>query len=161
MLLTSESGIFLGGVATAEATDATGSPLKVSYVTDGNTLQQVLSSESGQIVYPANVTTYAGTVWYTSGWVTTKPNYIVNVNPTALGRQQNAFNVHKYHVQHAKAVLGTYNVKKYWNWGIERQFLCHVVGAWFPSGTYNMESWQPALHWNQIANPWDRCNRIK
>ncbi|MCL7660234.1 hypothetical protein M8360_33105, partial [Klebsiella pneumoniae] len=62
-------------------------------------------------------------------------------------------------VKHAKKVLGSANTKKYWNYNIEQQFLCHVVGAWFPTGVSIMESWRPTKIWQQIANPFDRCNR--
>lgn len=160
-MLLSEENDFLGGVASTVATDANGNQLGVSYSIDGSALRLSLESESGPIAFPANITTAVSTVWYSSGWVSTNPYYIVNVNPTTLGRQQIALNVHYLHVIHAKTVLGNYATNTYWNWGIEHQFLCHVVGAWFPSGVYNMENWQPWLHWNQIANPWDRCNRIK
>lgn len=103
----------------------------------------------------------AGTVWYPSAWVTTQASgrYIVNANPTALGRQQIAWNTHVKHVKHVKSILGSQAGKV--NWNLEQQFVCHVVGAWFPTGVYNMESWQPALAWGFIANSIDRCNRIK
>lgn len=103
------------------------------------------------------------TAWHKRGWATKKASkaYIVSVGPTKLGRQQIAWNTHAVHVKHAKKALGLANVKKYRNWNIEQQFLCHVVGAWFPSGVYNIESWQPALALGAIANPWDRCNRTK
>lgn len=47
----------------------------------------------------------------------------------------------------AGAEVGLRHPERRWNWNIEQQFVCHVVGAYFPSGVYNMESRQPALSW--------------
>ena len=112
------------------------------------------------VVYPVYLTAAASTVWYSSGWVTTgSRGYIVIALPTALGRQQIAWNLHYIQVQHLKTILGSQADRV--NYNIEQQFVCHVVGAFLDTGVYNMESWQPSRPCQQISNPWDRCNRIK
>lgn len=155
-------GELLGGVAPTEVVDATGVPqLSTMSVEGDSVVLEVAASEDAQ--YPVRAVAAAGTVWYSWASVTggSTARYIVNANPTALGRQQIAWNLHATHVAHVKSLLGTGLTNLYWNWNIEQQFVCHVVGAYFPSGVYNMESWQPALSWGEIANPWDLCNRIK
>ncbi|QTX05385.1 hypothetical protein [Agromyces archimandritae] len=161
ILLTNENGDLLGGIMQYEALDAAGEPVQAALGIEGTMVTQSLVAPAN-VVYPVEVSIASGTVWYKNAWVhkVTK-GYIVNADPTPLGRQQIAWNTHSTHVLHVKSILGTAMTNTYWNWNIEQQFVCHVVGAYFPSGVYNMESWQPALSWGEIANPWDRCNRIK
>lgn len=160
ILLNSDGGL-LGTVISESAVDALGADVPVGFAVKGNAVTQTLMpSEGDNISYPVAVSARAGTVWYSSAWVkTSSKGYVVNAVATAAGRRQIAANVHHIHVQHLKQILGSQAYRV--NYNIEQQFLCHVVGAWFPSGTYNMESWQPSLPWGAIANPVDRCNRIK
>lgn len=163
VMFTDTEGELVGGIAFEKARAADGNLVRPQLAVDGKKIVQSFAGEKGEAVGPIAVDAYASTVWYKRGWVTKKSGkkYIVNVDPTKLGRKQIAWNTHKTHVKHAKKVLGAANTKKYWNYNIEQQFVCHVVGAWFPSGVYNMESWQPSLPWGAIANPIDRCNRKK
>jgi len=79
------------------------------------------------------MTAAASTVWYSSGWVTTgSRGYIVIALPTALGRQQIAWNLHYIQVQHLKTILGSQAYRV--NYNIEQQFVCHVVGAFLDTG---------------------------
>lgn len=163
VVFTDAEGELVGGITFEEARAADGNLVRPQLAVDGKMIVQSFAGEKAEVVGPITVDAYASTVWYKRGWVTKKSGkkYIVNVDPTKLGRKQIAWNYHKVHVKHAKKVLGAANTKKYWNYNIEQQFVCHVVGAWFPSGVYNMESWQPSLPWGAIANPVDRCNRKK
>ena len=163
VMLTDASGELVGGIAFESAVTESGLPVEVLLSHNGDRIAQTFTSDHDVVSEPVTVRAVVSTVWYKRGWVTKKAGtkYIVNVDPTALGRQQIAWNTHATHVKHAKKVLGPANTRTYWNWNIEQQFVCHVVGAWWPSGVYNMESWQPALPWQAIANPWDRCNRSK
>ncbi|MET3452639.1 hypothetical protein [Curtobacterium sp. 1544] len=162
VIFTTPEGELAGGVASVDAVDANGKSVATSVHVEGTEVVQQLDAEPGAVAFPVQVRAAASTVWYKRAWVgTAKKGYIVNADPTSLGRQQIAWTTHKYHVQHVKNLLGSTKTKKYWNWNIEQQFVCHVVGAYFPSGVYNMESWQPALAWGAIANPIDRCNRTK
>jgi hypothetical protein len=161
VVLLNSAGELLGTVITDSAVDALGNDVPIKFSVDGNTVTQALEpAVSDSIAYPVAVSARAGTVWYSSAWVKTiSKGYVVNAVPTAAGRRQIAWSVHHIHVQHLKQVLGSQAYRV--NYNIEQQFVCHVVGAYFPTGTYNMESWQPSLPWTTIANPWDRCNRIK
>jgi len=162
VLLLNRAGELLGGIASGDTTDANGTVVPTSFSVEGVKVTQTLNPRKGAAVaYPVYMTAAASTVWYSSGWVTTYygRGYIVNAVPTALGRQQIAWNLHYIHVQHLKTILGTQAYRV--NYNIEQQFVCHVVGAFLDTGVYNMESWQPSLPWQQISNPWDRCNRIK
>ncbi|WP_127361794.1 hypothetical protein [Brevibacterium aurantiacum] len=163
VVLTNSKGDLVGGIAIEEAHTADGNQVSPELSIEGSRVIQTFKDKQNNVDEPITVKAYASTVWYKRGWVTKKSGkkYIVNVDPTKLGRKQIAWNTHKTHVKHAKKVLGAANTKKYWNYNIEQQFVCHVVGAWFPSGVYNMESWQPSLAWGKIANPVDRCNRSK
>lgn len=161
VLLLNADGELLGGIAAADVFDASGAAVPTTFNVDGTTVTQTLSpGEGAKVAYPVTMAAAASTVWYSSGWVTTNSKgYIVNAAPTALGRQQIAWNTHYIHVEHLKSILGSQAYRV--NWNIEQQFVCHVVGAFLDTGVYNMESWQPALSWGEISNPWDRCNRIK
>lgn len=162
VLLTTREGELLGGLVVAGATDSTGRQIETVLSLEGSTVSQSVAVTEKNVAYPVQMSVNAGTVWYRAAWVSrASKGYIVNADPTQLGRTQIAWNVHYIHVGHVKTLLGTAMSATYWNWNIEQQFVCHVVGAYFPSGVYNMESWQPALSWGEIANPWDRCNRIK
>ncbi|KGJ73393.1 hypothetical protein GY21_11275 [Cryobacterium roopkundense] len=161
VLLLNGAGELLGGIASGDVIDASGNVVPTSFTVNGTTITQTLQNtdESG-VAYPVRMSALAATEWYSAGWVTTDSRgYIVNAAPTALGKQQIAWNTHYIHVAHLKSILGTQAYRV--NDNIEQQFVCHVVGGWLDSGVYNMESWQPSLPWQQIANPWDRCNRIK
>ena len=163
VLLLDADGELVGGVAPGEVFDANGVAVPTTFEIDGAIISHSLAPEAGtDVAYPVTMGALAGTVWYSSAYIGYVANkgYTVNANPTALGRTQIAWNLHWIHVDHLKTVLGT-NQAWHVNWNIEQQFICHVVGAYFPSGTYNMEKWQPSLAWQLIANPWDRCNRIK
>lgn len=161
VVLLNKNNELLGGVAAAEVHDASGVQLCSTFAVSENTVTQSVKTVSKRaLAYPLTMNTRVGTTWYSAAWVSTNAKgYIVNANATALGRQQIAWNTHSTHIKHLKSVLGSQAYRV--NYNIQEQFLCHVVGAWFPSGTYNMESWQPALPWQFIANPWDRCNRVK
>jgi hypothetical protein len=161
VVLLNSAGELLGGIASEDVVDANGVPVPTSFDVDGTTVTQTLDPQDGDdVAFPVQMSARAGTVWYSAAWVTTNSKgYIVNAEPTALGRQQIAWTTHATHVKHLKSVLGSQAYRV--NYNIEQQFVCHVVGAWFPTGTYNMESWQPSLQWGVIANPIDRCNRIK
>lgn len=163
VVMTDPTGEFVGGLVFDKASTQDGEPVEVELTIDGSKVIPTFHRNNRTVTEPVSVSAMASTVWYKRGWITKKKGkkYIVNVEPTKLGRWQNSWNVYKIHVKHAKKVLGARNTKKYWNWNIEQQFICHVAGAWFPSGVYNMESWQPALAWWKIANPVDRCNRSK
>lgn len=162
ILITDAGDELLGGVAAGGAVDANGNPVATELTLSGDTITQVISAGEAP-AYPVQMVTLAGTVWYM--WANVdhadSRGYRVNANPTALGRQQIAWNLHSIHVQHVRGLLRDQGREQYWNWNIEQQFVCHVVGAWFPSGVYNMESWQPSLAWGEVSNLWDRCNRIK
>lgn len=162
VLLTGEHGQLVGGVVDGGSTDAEGNPVATEIVIDGTTITQMVAPGQSP-TYPVYAVAAASTVWYS--WVNVVTNlprgYRVDANPTAAGRKQIAWNLHSLHVDHVRAHLTSQGKIGFWNWNIEQQFVCHVVGAYFPSGVYNMESWQPALSWQSIANPWDRCNRIK
>jgi len=161
--MSDSNGEIVGGILIEDAHTSDGTPVRAELSADGKTISQKFLIGNEEVEEPITVKAYASTVLYNKGWVTKKSSkkYIVNLDPTKLGRKQNALNTHKTHVKHTKKVLGSSNTKKYWNYNIEQQFLCHVVGAWFPTGVYNMESWQPTKKWQQIANPFDRCNRSK
>ncbi|WP_229663198.1 hypothetical protein [Microbacterium album] len=49
--ITSASGEFIGGVATAWAVDANGAPVRTSYQVDGTTLTQLIDHDGGQYAY--------------------------------------------------------------------------------------------------------------
>ncbi|UVI34781.1 DUF2599 domain-containing protein [Brevibacterium spongiae] len=159
--LTDANGEIVGGILIEATRSSNGQPVRSELAVEGKTITPKFLAGNDEIKEPVSVDVYASTVWYNKGWVTKKSGkkYVVNLDPTRLGRKQNALNTHKTHVKHAKKVLGSTNTKKHWNYNIEQQFLCHVVGAWFPTGVYNMESWRPTKKWQQIANPFDRCNR--
>ncbi|HHT40915.1 MAG TPA: DUF2599 domain-containing protein [Actinomyces sp.] len=159
--LTDANGEIVGGIVIEATRSSNGEPVHSELALEGETITPKFVAGNDEVKEPVSVDVYASTVWYNKGWVTKKSGkkYVVNLDPTRLGRKQNALNTHKTHVKHAKKVLGSANTKKYWNYNIEQQFLCHVVGAWFPTGVYNMESWRPTKKWQQIANPFDRCNR--
>ena len=159
--LTDANGEIVGGIVIEATRSSNGEPVHSELALEGETITPKFVAGNDEVKEPVSVDVYASTVWYNKGWVTKKSGkkYVVNLDPTRLGRKQNALNTHKTHVKHAKKVLGSANTKKYWNYNIEQQFLCHVVGAWFPTGVYNMESWRPTKKWRQIANPFDRCNR--
>jgi hypothetical protein len=159
VILLNGAGDLLGGIASGDVVDANGVSVPTSFDIDGTTVIQTLNPQEGaDVAFPVEMTARAGTEWYSAAWVTTNSKgFIVNAEPTALGRQQIAWTTHATHVKHLKSVLGTQAYRV--NYNIEQQFVCHVVGAWLPTGTYNMESWRPSLQWGVIANPIDRCNR--
>lgn len=162
VLLTGEQNQLVGGIVDGGSTDARGVPVATDISIDGSVITQKVAPGQSP-TYPVYAVAAASTVWFS--WVNVVTNlslgYRVDANPTTAGRQQIAWNLHYLHVEHVRAHLISQGRIGFWNWNIEQQFVCHVVGAYFPSGVYNMESWQPSLPWQQIANPWDRCNRIK
>lgn len=162
VVITDELGQLLGGVAPMESVDMSGSDVATSLRLDGNLLILEIV-DTDEVAFPVTARAASSTVWYQ--WANVdhydSRGFRVNANPTALGRQQIAWNVHYIHVEHVRGILNSAGYGAYWNWNIEQQFVCHVVGAWLPSNVYNMESWQPALSWGAISNPIDRCNRIK
>ncbi|WP_316309473.1 hypothetical protein [Clavibacter michiganensis] len=163
VILRTASGEFLGGIVPTSAIDADGKEIPTATSVEGTTMTQEITLTPSEVKYPVVFTTAANTEWYTSAWRTTaSQGYIINANPTAAGRAQRSQNVWPEHIVHVKNLLGQTVWTRYWSYGIEQQFLCHVYGGWnYASGVYNMESWQPSLGWASIANPVDRCNRIK
>ncbi|MGL4339305.1 MAG: DUF2599 domain-containing protein [Rhodoglobus sp.] len=154
------SGEFIAGVAAAWARDARGKDIPTRFEIDGTTLTQIVDHQSVDVSYPVTADPWMGFDLIDSVWVSTHAGYwAVNVVPTGWGRTHNAAVTHFAHVAELKTKLGEDAWRVDWNNGtIREQFLCHVTGNYFEWGTYNMESFRPAVHWATQLNPWARCN---
>jgi hypothetical protein len=153
-ILSSDDSL-IGGIAAPWAKDSNGVEVPTHYEVDGATVTQVVEHRDAAVSYPIVADPYMGRNLISQAWVSSAPQgSVVNVVPTAWGRQYSGQTVFSYHWSELQIRVQS----QYLSSSVREQFYCHVYGNIFEPDTYNMETWRPYQDWGTQLNLWDRCN---
>jgi len=146
IIIESESGEFIAGIAPAWAKDANGISVPTHYEIDGKTLIQVVEHSSSNFAYPIVADPWLGIALY--GAISLNYysyGYKINLTPTSWGIANSGAAQWWAHVDEIKSRLGG----NAWRWtnSIQEQLYCHLAGLPASLPQYNLESWRPTVNW--------------
>jgi hypothetical protein len=146
VIIESESGDFIAGIAPAWAKDSKGVPVPTHYEINGTKLIQVVEHTGSDFAYPIVADPWLGIALY--GAISLNYysyGYKINLTPTSWGIANSGAAQWWAHVDEIKSRLGG----NAWRWtnSIQEQLYCHLAGIPASLPQYNLESWRPTVNW--------------
>lgn len=159
LMIQSNTGEFLGGIAPAWAKDAQGVAVDTWFEVKGSTLFQIVKHKAGNFSYPIVADPWLGIDLYYQPTISFLPKgYRINVTPTVWGGTFTGASTWFAHRDEVVTKLGTSAYR--WTATIQEQFYCHIAGWPASLPQYNMESWSRLVNWS-ISLALYQCNPDK
>ena len=149
---------FAGEILAPWAIDKNGKKVPTHYRLEGDNLIQVVDHLDVNVEYPIiSDPHFGGTYIDAFDWIWERKagvlGWVLHVTPTYLGR----FTPEKILTsQFARAELvnsGWLDLNRY---GMEMQYICHHVYAWWRPGAYHLEEWRPPANYFETVAA--KCN---